>query len=500
DEQGKPLPGAKLFANVAFRNELNKGDIVNSHLVADAAGSITLKLPDRTVSMRLWVTKPDYVSEFISFGEGDQEKEKRIPDQFDFVLARGTKISGSVVDDRGEPIPEVNVDVSLTVPNPDKDGQPQPMINIYTEAVTDKAGKWSINIAPAKRPGKDVQFELTFTHQDYVCDIEPGQLQFQQNLTTAMLRDGTAKIVLRRGKSIKGTVRNTAGDPITKGIIVWNDSPYFSRTVNETKIDESGHFETIALPPGEHPVTVVAPGYMPVRRMVNIEPSMKDLSFNLQPGKRLTLKIVDPDGKPIPKASVSLQGWRGAESLYNVRHPNVLNSEIPTRADENGVFVWDWAPDDPVTYRILGKNSAKTVTLVATEKPHIVQLDPTLTVSGNVTDARTGKPLTGFRVIPVIEFYPDFLTTSFSNAVKGKAGEYKITLDPTIDERRYLFRIEADGYRSLLSDTSYGPGDGPAVLNFTLEPAPARKGKVVDSDGKPVANASIRIGTPSIVT
>ncbi|QDU47753.1 Thiol-disulfide oxidoreductase ResA [Gimesia panareensis] len=499
DEQSKPLLGAKLFANVVYHNESKKIRIVNSDLVADSDGVMTLKLPARTQSMRLWVSKPDYVSEYISFGEGDPEKEKQIPDHFEFQLARGTQISGVVVDESGQPIPKVTVSVSLTVGKPDKSADPLPIISISTEAVTDKTGKWSVNIAPAKRPGKDVQFRLQFTHKDYISDSRWGELQALQNLTTAMLRDGTARIVLRRGQSIKGTVLNTAGDPVTKGIVVWNDAPYFGSTVNETKIDQSGHFETLSLPPGKHPVTVVAPGFMPVRQIVDVNQSLKELTFAMKPGKRLTLKIVDADGNPVPKASVSLQGWHGAKSLYNVRHSNVLNSGIPTRADENGIYVWDWAPDDPVTYRILGKISAKTVTLVATEKPHVIKLDPPFTVSGNVTDARTGKPVSTFRVIPVIEFRPDFLTTSFSNAVKGKAGNFKITLDPTMDDYRRLIRIEADGYRSALSQSSYGLGDGSVIQNFTLEPAPSRRGKVVNSDGKPVVNAAIRIGTPTIV-
>jgi thiol-disulfide isomerase/thioredoxin len=499
DEQGKPLPGAKLFANVAFRNQLNKADIVNSHHVADSAGKITLQFPSQTESMRLWVTRASYVSQFVSFGEGDSEKKKPFPKQFEFQLAHGSKISGIVVDESDQPIPDVNVRVGLTVGKPDYSANPQPIINIETKAVTDKAGKWSINIAPAKQPGKDVQFRLMFTHDDYISDTEPGQLQFQQNLTTSMLRDGTARIVLRRGRSVQGTVINTAGDPVTKGIVVWNDSPYFSRSVNETKLDKSGHFKTITLPPGKHPVTVVAPGYMPVRQIVNVDQSLNELTFALKPGKRLTLKIVDSTGKPVPRAIVSLQGWRGAKSLYNVRHSNVLNSGIPNRADENGIFTWDWAPADPVTYHIRGKSGAKSITLVATEKPHLIQLDRPLTVSGTVTDARTGKPISKFRAIPVVEFRPDFLTTSFQNTVTGKDGKYEITLDTSIDDRRHLIRIEADGYRSMLSDSSFGLVEGPVTQNFSLEPAPARKGKVVDSDGKPVANASIRIGTPSIV-
>ncbi len=36
--------------------------------------------------------------------------------------------------------------------------------------------------------------------------------------------------------------------------------------------------------------------------------------------------------------------WRGGESLYNHRHPNVLDTHIPGQADENGLYRWSWAP------------------------------------------------------------------------------------------------------------------------------------------------------------
>lgn len=500
DEDSQPLKAAKLYANVAYLNESSKSKIVNSNLVTNAAGLAKLSLPPGTRSMRLWVSKNGYVSEFVSFGEGVEDEDRKIPTHFAFQLARGTKISGIVVDANGKPVPDVKVSVNVNGGEPDLSSDPQPIVSINAEAVTDKAGKWSINIAPAKRAGDDIEFRLKFTHPDYLSDSKWGELQNQQNLTTAMLRDGSAQIVLRQGIAVKGTVYNTAGDPITKGIIVWHDEPYYGSTVHEVEIGKSGTFETIPLPPGKHPITVVAPGFKPTRQIVDVSKSMDELTVTMKPGKTLTLKIVDTSGKPVPKAHVGLRKWNGVKSLYNWRHPNVLNSGIPTHADENGVYVWNWAPDDPVTYQIYGGScAAKEVTLVATEKEHVIKLDRPLIASGNVTDTATGKPVTMFRVIPVIEFGPDFLSTSFDNAVIGKAGKYKITLNSGLYDRRHLIRIEADGYRSALSDASFGLGDGPVTQDFSLERVSARKGLVIDHSGKPVPDVTIRVGTPSIV-
>tara|TARA_R110002095_G_scaffold179193_2_gene156430 strand:- start:54098 stop:57049 length:2952 start_codon:yes stop_codon:yes gene_type:complete len=500
DENGKPLEGAKLFANLAYLDRSKRSKISNSDLLTNSAGIAKYKLPRQVSGLRLWVSKADFVPEFVNFDKRTRDKERKIPDSFEFQLARGTKLSGIVVDESGKPIPNVTVNINANENEPAWTVIPKPRMSLNTQAVTDKAGRWHITTAPAKQPGDDIQFRLKFTHPDYISDSEWGELQTQQNLTTAMLRGGSAKMVLHQGFPIKGTVFNTAGDPVTKGIIVWHDEPYFGSTVHEVEIDDSGHFETISLPPGKHPITVVTPGFKPIRQMVDVGKSMDELSFTMKPGKTLTLKIVDSSGQPVPKAHVGLRGWRGVESLYNWRHPNVLNSRIPTYADENGFYVWDWAPDDAVTYAISARPFAsKEVTLTATKTEHVVKLDHPLIATGKVTDAQTGKPVNNFRVIPVIEFRPEFLSTSFNETVSGKEGQYKITLNGGMYDRRHLIRIEADGYRSAISEKSYGLGEEPITQHFSLEPAKPRTGMVIDGSGKPASGATVVVGTPSIV-
>ena len=500
DENGKPLQGAKLFANLAYLDDSKKNKISNSDLVTNSAGIAKYKLPRQVSGLRLWVDKADFVPEFVDFDKGPQGEATKIPDSFEFQLARGTKLSGIVVDESGKPIPNVTVSVSAHGKEPVWSAVPKPMMSLNTEAVTDKAGKWHITTAPVKPTGDDFPFRLKFTHPDYISDAKWGELQTQQNITTTMLRDGSAKVVMHQGHAVKGTVYSTSGDPVTKGIIVWHDEPYHGSTVHEVEINDQGQFKTIPLPPGKHPITVVTPGFKPIRQIVNVGKSMDELTFTMKPGKTLTLKIVDSNGKPVPKAHVGLRGWRGAESLYNWRHPNVLNSRIPTYADENGVYVWDWAPDDVVTYFISARPFAsKEVTLAAKESAHVIQLDRPLIATGNVTDAQTRKPIDHFRVIPVIEFRPKFLSTSFDKAISGKAGKYQITLNGAMYDRRHLIRIEADGYRSAISENSYGLGEEPVTRDFVLEPAAPRTGKIVDGSGKPVSDATIVVGTPSIV-
>lgn len=501
DENGKPLANAELQVGLWYREGYQGPKLPKRNFVTDATGTVVLNIPRRLDILRLWARKPGYVPEFVNFGRGTHEEGRKIPDAFEFQLARGTTLSGVVVDEQGTPIPNVTALVEVNVNEPVWTVNPKPMISLHTEAVTDDTGKWSIKNAPAQSGEEDFQFLLKLNHPEYLSDSKPGELQKQQNVTTAMLRAGSARIVMRRGITVKGTVVNTAGDPVTEGLVIWKDDPYSVSGVHETQVKQDGKFETLPLKAGEYPITVVIPGYKPILQTITVTKSMDDLAFVMKPGKTLTLKVIDPSGEPVPKAYVGLRKWRGIESLYNWQHPNVVpDSQIPRRTDKNGVYVWDWAPDEPVKFAIFAKPFAsKEVTLVATEKEHVIQLDRPLIAKGKVTDAQTGKPIKEFRVIPVIEFRPQFWSTSFQASGAGQEGQYEITLNEGRYDRRHRIRVEADGYRSAISETSYGLGEKPVTKNFALEPAEPLTGTVVNEAGNPVSGATVVVGTPSIV-
>ena len=138
------------------------------------------------------------------------------------------------------------------------------------------------------------------------------------------------------------------------------------------------------------------------------------------------------------------------------------------------MFVWDWAPSEAVTYWVSTKGRyLRDLTLVANGNEHVVKLSQELIAWGRVTDAQTGEPVKSFRAIPVTEFRPQFLLTSHKDAVPGTEGEYQLRVtDSSEPSHRYRVRLEAPGYRSLLSEQSLGPDDGRVETNFTLEARP----------------------------
>ena len=508
DENGRPLEGARLHVGVWYTKDYQGARVPKDHQT-NADGLVSLRIPRRLFILRMWASKSSHVPEFVNFAQGTHDEGIRIPDQFEFKLARGTELSGKIVDESGQPIAGAKVQVMVEVREPMWTVNPKPMISTWLTdedfdqgpRVTDEQGIWKTGNAPAAIDGKDFDLRLMVTHPNYAGDTKWGELQSQQKVTTAMLRDGSAKIILKRGAPLVGKVVDPAGNPIKKGIVVWHDSPYHGPGNHEVEIEATGRFETDPLAPGEHPITIVAPGFCPQRQTVLVNQTTGEKRFELQPGNRLVLKIVNPQGDPIPKAYVSILKWRGAESLYNWRHPNVLNSRIPNRSSADGNYVWDWAPEDTVTYQVSAAGvSSKTVTLLAREEPHVIQLDQQLVAAGKVTDAATGKPVKRFRVIPVTVFRPMFLSASFRDEVPGVDGSYQVELSDNGErDDRYQVRIEADGYRSAISEKSYGLEDGRVALDFTLEPAAPRQGRVVDAEGKPIPAAEIVEASPTLL-
>lgn len=506
DEAGQPLSGANVHVSIWEMDGAR--NYANRDYVTDELGRADVARPQRLQIMRLWPAKDGYVPMFVNFSRVEHEVGQLIPDEYKFRLQTGQRLSGRVVDPQGDGVLDANVQVQAVVKEPAWGVNPDAMINPYlasgdNAAVTDADGRWSINNAPARRETgkKDFEFRLQVTHPKFAGDTRWGELQQKQGITTADLRSGDATLVLDPGAAVAGQVTAPDGEPVRKGLVLWSDHPYWAEGVNETQIDELGQYETARLAPGKYPITVLAPGFAPWQNTLDINRETGDLNIQLEPGHPIRIAFVDPAGTPIANTRVGIAQWRGAEAIYNTKHPNVPDSGIPDRVNEDGVYRWDWAPDDAVKYRISADGFApQEVTLVAKPTPHVITLAPRRVVQGAVTDAATGNPVESFLAMPVIVFRQDYYHTIARDAKVGLNGRYELPLtgsgDPSV---RYRVRFEAEGYRSIVSDQSFGPLDGQAALDVALEPAPLRRGRVVDADGQPVAGATILEASPTVV-
>lgn len=387
DDRGMPLEKARVHVSVWPFKDYKGPKIPNKDYMTDAKGNASIKVPRRLMILRLWASKAGHVARFVNFDYGgDLDNDPQVPETFRFRLEKGAEVGGTIKDEKGQPIAGVKVAVSVNVEEPEWGSDPKPIISTWLTdddfssgpVLTDETGRWRIDNAPVPKKPDDYRFRLMFTHKDYASDVEWGGLQARHKLTTAQLRAGTANLIMSRGVIVKGNVVDKDGRPVDKGLVIWDKDPYGKTTVVEAAIDKAGRFETLRLLPGEYPFTIVAPGFGPKRELVSVKDAMEDVRFTLGEGKRLAIRFIDTAGVPVPKVSVGIAHWREEQALYNHHHPYyVPDSGIPRQADENGLYVWDWAPEDEVGYYFDADGfKGSSENLSATKDDHIITLEP----------------------------------------------------------------------------------------------------------------------------
>lgn len=357
DDAGKPVANTRVYVCI-WPDEDNKYKTSKENYFTDAEGNARVLVPDPPRLFRVWTQQDGYVPLFAQWWPEEQPDGDQIPEEFTFSLPNGTAIGGTVVDDTGKPIEGATVEVQLVVDyaNGDPARLKRPVASIWlSEApgpgenpcVTDIQGRWNLNNVPA---GDDVKVRVKLTHADYINDTTWGGLQAEQQVGMESLRNATTKIVMHSGPRATGAVTDANGKPVAGAVVVWGDDPYEQTGNQEVRTDADGNYKLPPLVPGVYPITVVAEGWRPELSIVEIEEGMAPADFQLKGGNVLRVKFVDENGEPVPEVYVGIREWRGKQSLYNHRHPNVLDTKIPLQANKEGIYEWTWAPPDGVKY------------------------------------------------------------------------------------------------------------------------------------------------------
>jgi beta-lactamase regulating signal transducer with metallopeptidase domain/thiol-disulfide isomerase/thioredoxin/uncharacterized GH25 family protein len=497
---GEPIAGAKLFANVGSWDRNAEPDdrwaIKNDNYVTGPEGTAEIKLPNLVEDLRLWVWKDDYVSMFAIWWPKQQPDLTAIPQEFTYHLQKGTVLGGVVKNDDGTPIEGVKVEVMCEGKGLRAKAD-EAVFNTWLsegdDAVrTDAEGRWTLDNVP---PGDDIDIRVKLSHLDYIDDNNWGQLQTEQHVTTKALRGRTAVIVMHQGIAVTGTVSDSADNPIKDAVVIWGDRPYWQEGSQEVRTDEKGQYRFPPLPLGPIPITVVAKGWMPERTKVQITSQALPVNFRLRPGKKLRIRFVDPSGAAVPRVGVGISKWKGTESLYNHQHPNVLDTGIPRRSDENGIYEWNWAPDSPVDFDFSREEFGEAkASIAADDSEHVVTMHRPLRFAGTVVDAETGRPIDQFAAVPIIHFDEDFPSVEHEEAVQCHAGKFLMEFDrPDVE---HSLQFEAPGYATVRT-RRYPIGAMVRPLEIHMMPAKRFVGSVLDMAGQPVADARVYVGSYS---
>ena len=231
-------------------------------------------------------------------------------------------------------------------------------------------------------------------------------------------------------------------------------------------------------------VTIQADGFAPRFQDVQVEQGAAALEFRLEPPATIRIRVIDAAGKPIAAAHVAADTWRGHRSI-------MFRKDV----DAEGRFTWPSAPPDAVLFDIfkLGFMARRHVPVTASDQEQEVVLYPELTISGRVTDARSGQQVPGFRVIQGRQFEGrDQIYWERSGGAEVTTGKYATTFgEPAA---ALLVRIEAPGYKTADS-RAFRPSEGAQTYDFRLEPTQGLTGIVLRPDGQPAAGVEVALAT-----
>lgn len=196
--------------------------------------------------------------------------------------------------------------------------------------------------------------------------------------------------------------------------------------------------------------------------------------FELTPGFGVTVRVLDPRGRPAPRAVVTV----GESQDVPLALTDERGEATVGLTSDQGLIYQAVAEDQSLAWTApLGPETGDAGAPANVE----VRLRPPAEITGSVTDASTGRPVPG----AAIWHRPGEQTRS------GPGGAF--VLRTWLHRGRAQVGIAADGYEAtsaMVTAERLGSADG---VDIVLAPAALLGGQVVDAAGRPVAGASLWI-------
>ena len=468
DQAGQPVPGA--VAKLTLTDAGHTFDYGAN--VADAGGQIVVDYPANQVrELALAVRSASCLPARLSLTNAEPGN---LPPGRVVKLEPGVNLGGIVRDPSGQPIAGARVSVNTVVR--DEVGQ---SLELETDvATTDDSGQWTTRSVAADF--KSLTFKLThpdFRPAEYY--ISDSSRAGPQEGSKAELLAAKAVMVMEPGTRLAGAVTDAAGKPLAGADVLLRDSadPPKDRFAST---DSSGRFKFVLMEAGQGLVAVAAKGFSPQSAGVTFEAGLKAVAFKLQPAKPLTGRVVGPDGKPIPGATVALAAWN-----------DLPFPKWQTQTDANGSFSWDSAPADGALYSVRKDGYVpEQRNLAPGEEDLTFVLKPAGLIVGEVVDAETREPIPEFQVIVGHAFSEGEVSWQRYNPILGSGGKYSYHNDQNFGTRIRLL-VEAKGYLPQASAplTSLGW----FTNNFELKKGDGPRGIVLLPDGQPAAGVRVAL-------
>ncbi|MDR3198089.1 MAG: hypothetical protein LBU34_09505 [Planctomycetaceae bacterium] len=418
-------------------------------------------------------------------------------------------IGGIVRDEDGKPVEnaEVYFAVNITGRRNNPDAEP---FNTYAQWIkTDAEGCWQYAVLPKEQ--LEQNFDMTIEHPNYPkFRISKGQLFKDYQAKDA---DGrfSKTVTISKGLPLKGIVTDEHNNPV-EGVLVYSSVAKKEGIAlyGTTRTNAQGEFLFENCSPKDELDNNIAIGVAPknfapdIIEISKITAGMEPVKIVLKHGKKLVIKMVDKDGKPVSGLKLMSRSWRKhcGNSLFRLFED--ADDYGIVKIGDDGLFVWENATEDSPAFVISGGDKYQNVeidydSLKFGGEENIITFLPVIHVTGNVTDAETGQPVPAFQVTEWFTFKKLSHLTKEYGAQTGKDGKFTRVVGRRFGEfDKYYLRVDAEGYEGLMSE-NIPPDAVEPVLNFPLKKAGTFsnyvKGTVLLPDGTPAANTVIGFST-----
>lgn len=412
--------------------------------------------------------------------------EKKQPDYDRNINDDGSLLcSGRAVDDKGQPIAGVKVNLSYRMPG---------YMSIHgRDSVTDHEGRWQRRI-----PKDHSNLNIELSHREYYCQSS-GKPSLEE------LQNGTYQMTMAKGLALTGTVQDATGQSISNALVVagdfhgWTASPE-NRIIEGTgtaRTDNNGHFEVRSLSPGIRTVLVVSADHAPTAFVTLIRPDMEPCQVQLGKGQSYYGKVVDPNGTPIEGVTIGLDAWK----LGTKQH----RYSCLAQTDDQGQFELAHLPGTGSISCYMSKKGYKgfhrDITVGKAEPEEITMFKPPV-FHGKVIDAKTHEPITSFKLTSGIRWKSgenaDW-SRYYNKTVKSQDGSYDYQWSGYSISMPFtgecLLKIEVPGYYPEIA-SPITLGQPSRVDTIYLKKGKGATGKVVDAEGHPVDQAQVAWVSP----
>ena len=388
----------------------------------------------------------------------------------DFILDIGGGVSGTILNENGDPVPNAIVKIVNT------DGE------YFSETKTTANGEYIKQGVPTG------ELKINATFGNYATWFYGDTIMVENATTINVLREQTLpNIDINFGaiSKVTGNIKNEAGDPLAGVLVEGFGITGWSDWGGKATTNAEGFYE-LPLVPGDYKLRATAEGtnYIPqlydanfaspweigITINVPLEAIVPDINFLLVMGGGISGKIIDKDDNPVPGVKVEIVTATGdyiTETITGV-DGSYLKQGIPTgnikmRVDSDIYGIWYHGNTTEI-----GESPTLTVLEDQILQDIDVKFGAVSKITGKVVDAANGSPLAGTKIDIFGNGWGDFIMETYAD----QNGEY----DAVLPAGTYKLRAGTANYVKRL----YGAKKAaPWEIGETVEvfPATATEGK-----------------------